>query len=251
MKIVACYNIKGGVGKTATAVNLAWLAARDGLLTLICDLDPQGAASFYFRTTAKIKGGGRSLLAGEREIHELVRGTEYQLLDILPADFSFRHLDIRLEESKKPTRRLRKLLKPLATTYDVIFLDCPPSISLVSEAIFEAADLLLVPVIPTTLSLRTLEQLQSFLAEHGPDDLQLLPFFSMVDRRKALHRDLLDQPGIACPGWLRTHIPYASEVEQMGLRQAPVGEFAAYSRPGLAFEALWAELTPHLKKSNR
>jgi len=248
MKIVACYNIKGGVGKTAAAVNLAWLAARDGLVTLIWDLDPQGAASFYFRTSAKIKGGGRALIGGERDLQELVRGTEYPLLDILPADFSYRHMDIRLEETRKPTRRLRKLLKPLAATYDIIFLDCPPSISLVSEAVFEAADILLVPIIPTTLSLRTLAQLQAFRTERGLDSLQLLPFFSMVDRRKSLHREILEQLPAECPELLNTHIPYASEVEQMGVRCAPVGQFAAYSRPGLAFEALWAELRPQLNR---
>jgi cellulose biosynthesis protein BcsQ len=248
MKVIACYNIKGGVGKTAAAVNLAWLAARDGLVTLLWDLDPQGAASFYFRTTAKIKGGGRALVEGERDLQELARGTEYPLLDILPADFSYRHMDIRLEETKKPTRRLRKLLKPLAATYDVVFLDCPPSISLVSEAVFEAADILLVPVIPTTLSLRTFAQLQTFRAERGLDDLKLLPFFSLVDRRKSLHREILEQFPGECPEVLNTHIPYASEVEQMGVRCAPVGQFAAYSRAGLAFEALWAELRPHLQK---
>lgn len=248
MKIVACYNIKGGVGKTAAAVNLAWLAARDGLVTLLWDLDPQGASSFYFRTKARVKGGGRALIEGKGDLQERIRGTEYPLLDILPADFSYRHMDIRLEESKKPTRRLRKLLKPLNETYDLIFLDCPPSISLVSEAVFEAADILLVPVIPTTLSLRTLEQLQVFRKDRGLDDLTLLPFFSMVDRRKALHRDILEQFPGTCPEMLNTHIPYASEVEQMGVRCAPVGEFAAYSRPGLAFEALWAELRPHLRK---
>jgi cellulose biosynthesis protein BcsQ len=248
MKVVACYNIKGGVGKTAAAVNLAWLAARDGLVTLLWDLDPQGAASFYFRTKAKIKGGGRALIDGERDLQELTRATEYPLLDILPADFSYRHMDIRLEESKKPTKRLRKLLKPLGETYDIIFLDCPPGISLVSEAVFEAADILLVPVIPTTLSLRTLAQLQEFRAMAGLDALKLLPFFSMVDRRKTLHREILEQFPGECPEILNTHIPYASEVEQMGVRCAPVGEFAAYSRPGLAFEALWAELRPRLQK---
>lgn len=246
MKIVACYNIKGGVGKTAAAVNLAWLTARDGLVTLIWDLDPQGAASFYFRTTAKIKGGGRALIEGERDLQELVRGTEYPLLDILPADFSYRHMDIRLEEAKKPTRRLRKLLKPLSETYDIIFLDCPPSISLVSEAVFEAADILLVPVIPTTLSLRTLAQLQAFRTERGLDNLQLIPFFSMVDRRKSLHREILEQLPAECPELLNTYIPYASEVEQMGVHCAPVGQYAASSRAGLAFEALWAELRPRL-----
>lgn len=247
MKVLACYNIKGGVGKTAAAVNLAWLAARAGLVTLIWDLDPQGATSFYFRTVPKVKGGGRALIAGDRALQELVRGTEYPLLDILPADFSYRHMDIRLEETKKPTRRLRKLLKPLDETYDIVFLDCPPGISLVSEAVFEAADILLVPVIPTPLSLRTLEQLGTFRTERGLDDLELLPFFSMVDRRKALHREILEKLRADCPGLLNTHIPYASEVEQMGVRCAPVGQFAAYSRAGLAFEALWAELQPHVK----
>lgn len=248
MKIVACYNIKGGVGKTATAVNLAWMAARAGLVTLIWDLDPQGAASFYFRTNPKVKGGGRALVGGARELQELVRGTEYPLLDILPADFSYRHMDIRLEEAKKPTKRLHKLLKPLAETYDVVFLDCPPGISLVSEAVFEAADILLVPVIPTTLSLRTLEQLQTFRAQRGLTELKLLPFFSMVDRRRTLHREILEQLPADCPDLLNTHIPYASEVEQMGVHRAPVGQYAAYSRAGLAFEALWAELRPRLRK---
>ena len=246
MKIVACYNIKGGVGKTAAAVNLAWLAARDGMVTLIWDLDPQGAATFYFRTTPKIKGGGRALIGGERGLHELVQSTEYPLLDILPADFSYRHMDIRLEETRKPTRRLRKLLKPLAETYDIVFLDCPPSISLVSEAVFEAADIVLVPVIPTTLSLRTLDQLQDFRTRRGLDGLRLLPFFSMVDRRKSLHRDILEKYPAECPGLFTTHIPYASEVEQMGLHCAPVVQFAAYSRAGLAFEALWHELRRQL-----
>ena len=247
MRVFATYNIKGGVGKTATAVNLAWMAARAGLVTLIWDLDPQGAASFYLRTKAKVKGGGRALVEGSRDLQKLIHGTEVPLLDILPADVSYRHMDIRLEEAKKPTRRLRKLLKPLGDTYELVVLDCPPSISLVSEAVFEAADILLVPVIPTTLSLRTLEQLQTFRTKRDLAELKLLPFFSMVDRRKTLHREILAQLPLDCPELLNTHIPYASEVEQMGVRCAPVGEFAAYSRAGLAFEALWAEVRPHLQ----
>lgn len=246
MKVVACYNIKGGVGKTAAAVNLAWMAARDGLITLIWDLDPQGAASFYFRTTPKVKGGGRALVAGEHELQDMVKGTDYPLLDILPADFSYRHMDIRLDDTKKPTKRLRKLLKPLGETYDVVLLDCPPGISLVSEAVFEAADVLLVPVIPTTLSLRTLEQLQTFRNAKGLDTLRLLPFLSMVDRRKSLHREILERLPGECPELLKPHIPYATEVEQMGVHCAPVGQFAAYSRAGLAFEALWGELRRQL-----
>ena len=63
MLIIACYNIKGGVGKTATAVNLAYLTAGFGARTLVWDLDPQGAASFYFRIKPRVKGGAKNLLA--------------------------------------------------------------------------------------------------------------------------------------------------------------------------------------------
>jgi len=134
MTILATYNIKGGVGKTAAAVNLAYLAAQAGARTLIWDLDPQGAATFYFRVKPKVKGGGKGLVNKSRPAGDLIKGTDYPQLDLLPADFSYRHLDIHLDEMRKPTRALHKILKPLRDEYDYVFLDCPPSISLVSEA---------------------------------------------------------------------------------------------------------------------
>ena len=93
-----------------------------------------------------------------------MKGTDVEGLDLLPADFSYRHLDIELDKRKKPLERLRQVLDKLEDDYDLAILDCAPSISLVSESIFSAADLLLVPIIPSTLSLRTFEQLQGFLA---------------------------------------------------------------------------------------
>ena len=160
MKIVALYSIKGGVGKTSSTVNLAYIAASQGYRTLVWDLDPQGASSYYFRIKPKIKGGSKDLIAGKRELDGLIKGTDFDNLDLLPADFSFRNLDLVLDGKKKPTQQLKKLLKPLADEYDYIFLDCPPNISLLSEAVFATADILLSPIIPTTLSLRTLEQLK-------------------------------------------------------------------------------------------
>ena len=157
MKIVALYSIKGGVGKISSAVNLAFISACEGYRTLVWDLDPQGASSFYFRIKPKVKGGSKDLIAGKRELDELIKGTDFENLDLL-ADFSFRNLDLVLDAKKKPTQQLKKLLKPLAAEYDYIFLDCPPNISLLSEAVFEAADILLSPIIPTTLSLRTLDR---------------------------------------------------------------------------------------------
>lgn len=100
MKVIAAYNIKGGVGKTATAVNLAYQAAREGAATLVWDLDPQGAASYYFRIKPKIKGGGKRLVRGQRDLDDFILGTDFECLDLLPADFSYRNMDIFLEHSE-------------------------------------------------------------------------------------------------------------------------------------------------------
>jgi chromosome partitioning protein len=86
VKILATYNIKGGVGKTATAVNLGFLAARDGYRVLLWDLDPQGAASFLFRIKPRVKGGGQALIHGKRPVDGAIKGTDFDNLDLLPAD---------------------------------------------------------------------------------------------------------------------------------------------------------------------
>jgi len=243
MKIIGVYNIKGGVGKTATAVNLAWLAAQQGYRTLVWDLDPQAAATFYFRIKPKIKGGSRALVKNKRSLDAVVKGTDFDNLDLLPADFSYRHMDLALEERRKPTKQFLRLLAPMSREYDMVFLDCPPSISLVSENIFRATELLLVPTIPTTLSARTLEQLQEFLdANHGVFDLALRPFFSMTDRSKKLQRELMEALPRQYPGFLESSIPYLSKVEQMGVHRSPVGHFAPNSKADRAYRELWAEV---------
>ncbi|WP_031434041.1 ParA family protein [Methylomarinum vadi] len=242
MTIIAAYNIKGGVGKTSTAVNLAYLVAEQGHNTLLWDLDPQGASTYYFRIKPKIKGGSRELIAGERELDGLIKGTDFDNLDLLPADFSFRNLDLVLDARKKPTRRLQKLLKPLSQEYDYIFLDCPPNISLLSEAVFEAADVLLSPIIPTTLSIRTLQQLKKFIKDNKLKNLTLMPFFSMADRRKKMHRDIMEHLAEKYPELLTTVIPYASDIERMGLERMPVHGFVRKSRSTEAYRALWREI---------
>ncbi len=242
MRIIGVYNIKGGVGKTATAVNLAYLAARDGLRTLVWDLDPQGAASFYFRIKPRVKGGSKKMLRGKRELDSLIKGTDYEGLDLLPADFSYRNMDLVLDEAKKPAMRLLKLLRPLSYEYDLVILDCPPSISLVSENIFQAADALLIPTIPTTLSLRTYGQLMEFVIKHNLDRLKLMPFFSMVDRRKRMHLEITQELPKLHPELLATHIPYASDVERMGMHRKPLADYAAKGPAAIAYEELWREV---------
>lgn len=242
MNVLAVYSIKGGVGKTSSAVNLAHTAARNGYRTLVWDLDPQGASSYYFRIKPKIKGGSKELIAGKRELDGLIKGTDFENLDLLPADFSFRNLDLVLDAKKKPTQQLKKLLKPLAGEYDFIFLDCPPNISLLSEAVFEAADVLLSPIIPTTLSLRTLEQLEALIEDNGLNKLSLIPFFSMADRRKKMHRDIMTNLSQSHPEILTAAIPYASDIERMGLERMPLKGYIKKSQSTVAYDALWEEI---------
>jgi chromosome partitioning protein len=240
MRVIGLYNIKGGVGKTSAAVNLAWLAARAGLRTLLWDLDPQAASTFYLRVKPKVKKA-RKVLSGRLDPLDAVKGSDFEGLDLLPADFAYRNMDILFGDATKPRRQLGRVLEPVVAEYDIVLLDCAPSISLVSKNVFRTAEALLVPVIPTTLSVRTLTQLLDFLAGEGLDTGFVWPFFSMVDRRKKLHRQVMEAPPEQRVAFMQAFIPHLSAVERMGIERAPVGDFSPNSAAAAAYRELWAE----------
>jgi chromosome partitioning protein len=242
MTIFSLYNIKGGVGKTAAAVNLSYLSAQEDKRVLLCDLDPQGSASYYFRIKPEIKSGLKPLLKGKKKADKNIKATDYTNLDLLPSDFSFRMMDIFLDNLKKSKSRLKDILKTFKNDYDYIFIDCPPNITLVSENIFHASDILLIPVIPTTLSARTFEKLLSFLEQEKLKKLKVVSFFSMVEKRKNLHRESMDLLIKNYPHFLKTIIPYSAAVEKMGVYRAPLGCFNQKSVPAQQYLALWNEL---------
>ncbi len=239
MKVLACYNIKGGVGKTTAAVNLAYQSTFTGARTLVWDLDPQGAASFYFRIESHIKGGGRKLLSGKTDLSDRIKATDFRGLDLLPADLSYRNMDLILDDQKKSTQRLAKLLKALSSEYEYVILDCAPTLSLVTEAVFSASNALVIPLVPTPLSLRGFKQVLEFRKKTGFRDLQLIPFFSMVDRRKKIHRHIVEVLPERYPAIPPIEIPYCAEVERMGEVRAPVAVFARRSRAAAAYQTLW------------
>jgi chromosome partitioning protein len=241
MKALATYNIKGGVGKTAAAVNLAYLSARDGNRTLLWDLDPQAAASYLLRVRPHVKGGGKALIRGRKSLDQAVKATEFDHLDLAPSDFTYRNLDLLLDAEKRSTRRIARLLAPLADDYDVVILDCPPGISLVSENVVHAADTLLVPLIPTTLSVRTLDQLTGFVAELDRPPA-LFPFFCQVDGRKRLHREVVERLRAGRSDVAATVIPALSLVERMAVHRAPLAVFAPRSVAARRYQELWAEV---------
>lgn len=241
MRVIAVWSIKGGVGKTTTAVALAALAAEDGQRTLLWDLDPQGAVSHWFRVAPRGRRAPRKLVRKGTPLAELALGSDLPNLDIVPADLSHRTIESELARRGRPTRRLALKLAPLADVYDWVFLDCAPSVTLVSEAVLAAADAVLVPVVPSSLSLRTLEQMRQFRSEAGAEEVPLLPFLAMVDRRRRLHRD--NAEALAGTGeFLKPVIPMASAVERAAESFTPVTLATPRSAAADAYAALWCEL---------
>jgi len=242
LQIIALYSIKGGVGKTTAAVNLSFLAAQDGLKTLLIDLDPQGAASFYYKVRSSSKLKTKALLKGKNIREDTIKATDYENLDILPADLSFRKMDTILNNLKNSKRRLKRVLPGLAPEYQLIFLDCPPSLTLVSENIFQAADFLLIPLIPTTLSLLTYEKLIQFFKKQKLAPEKIIAFFSMAENRKKIHREIMSTMWQTNPQLLKNHIPYLSEIEKMGLHREPLACYSPNSKANAAYLNLWNEL---------
>jgi cellulose biosynthesis protein BcsQ/CYTH domain-containing protein len=242
MITIALYSMKGGVGKTAAAVNLAHLASAGTSRTLICDLDPQGASSYYFRIKASRNFNSSKFIKGGRNIDENIKGTDYPNLDLLPSKLSYRNLDIALDEMKNSKFRLKRVFKGIEHEYDYLFLDCPPGISLVSENVFNAADFIFVPLIPTTLSVMTYEKLLDFFRKEELDERKIYAFFSMVETRKSLHRELMDSIESGGKNILKSHIPYRSDIERMGIYRAPVTAYLPDSESAEFYARLWEEM---------
>ena len=232
MATIAVYSLKGGVGKTTLAVNLAWCSAiQSARRTLLWDLDPQAASTFLIGDPARGGDQAQAIFSRDLAPKKLVQHTAIDRLDLIPADASLRGLDLLFHEIDKK-KRLAKLLGELDKAYDRMLLDCPPGLTETSEQVMRAADLIVVPVVPSPLAARAFAEVAAHLDRKG-GKVPLLPVHSMVDRRRKLHAAAI----AANPDW--PVIPMASIVEAMAVRRMPLGGYAGRTAGGQAFSNLW------------
>jgi chromosome partitioning protein len=244
LAVIAVYSVKGGVGKTTIAANLAWCSAVISCRkTLLWDLDAAGGAGFLLGIDPKKKYSADSVFSKDADPDTLIRKTEVPRLDLLPADESLRELDSLLSRLGKK-RRLAKLTEELARRYERIVLDCPPVLNEISAQVIRAADCVIVPLPPSPLSARAFQLVTKEIRAHAKDHPPILPVLSMVDRRRSLHREARE----ANPGW--PVIPMASAIEQCAVRLQPVGMFAPSSPAAKGFAQLWTAIERKLASRN-
>jgi len=241
MFVASLYNLKGGVGKTASCVNFAYMAAKDGYNTLVWDLDHPSAASFYYNATPKEKSASKKLIEHSLAMEEAIMSTGYDNLDIIPADISARKLDLLLDGQHASKKQIKSLLKSVSAQYDFVFIDCPPGFSVLADNIFNASDVVLMPVIPTTLSVRTYEIVKEYFRDKANEPDKLMCFFTMADVRKRMHNEVMQQL-YKDKRFFEYYIPALSDIEKMGLHHAPVEAFAPSSYAATCYRALWGEI---------
>ncbi|MGD9472780.1 MAG: ParA family protein [Novosphingobium sp.] len=242
MAVIAVYSVKGGVGKTTIAANLAWCsAAISRRRTLLWDLDPAGGAAFLFGLDANDPDRAAKLFAGKGGPDKAIRPSGFDRLDLLPADESLRGLESQLLALGK-RRRLGKIAQALSREYERIILDCPPVLNEVSGQVIRAADLVIVPLPASPLSMRALRQIQDDFAANHKQHPPILPVLSMYDARRRLHKETRAE----WPNW--PVIPMASLIERMADTKRPAGALAPSSPQAQSFARLWTAVERKLAK---
>lgn len=254
MKVIAFSNQKGGVGKTTSAVNTAAFLARSGKKVLLVDSDPQGNASSGLGIAKKdTKASVYDLLIGKIEPSEAVIKTEYNNLSIIPSAIDLVGAELELVDEARRDFKLKDALDKIAHDYDVIIIDCPPSLGLVTINCLIAAEGIIIPLLCEFYSLEGLSQLTNTINQinkrYNSKLVLLGVLINMYDGRLNLTHQVMNEIKKYFSNKLfKTPIPRNVKLSEAPSFGMPISEYDRYSKGAIAYEAFTKELLERMKK---
>ncbi|MBO4913783.1 MAG: ParA family protein [Oscillospiraceae bacterium] len=248
-KTVAIVNQKGGVGKTTTCVNLVAALKEKGKRVLLCDFDPQANSTSGLGVDKESSNGVYDVVINGTDVHAAVKHTPYG--DVLPSNKALAGAGIEMIGREKREYLLKEALAPLAEDYDFIFIDCPPSLELLTLNALCAADTLLVPVQSEYYALEGLSDLIStvrIVKRSLNNTLELEGvLLTMYDGRTNLAMQVAEDVKRYFPGKVfSTVIPRNVRLSEAPSHGKPINAYDSTSRGAEAYEALAREF---LKKN--
>jgi chromosome partitioning protein len=252
--ILSIVNVKGGVGKTTTAVNLAAVFAESGLSTLVVDLDPQGSASYSLGLPKDYKGRTLAdvLLLGHDPV-EAIMDTGLEGVDLIPGDLRLATSEVALARRPDPEKRLSKALSGLRRKYDCILIDSPPGLSLLTTMALQASNAYLVPTSPHDLAVdalgRFFEGLEMLKGTVRRATQCLGIVVTMVDHRTNTTAEVVSQIRRQYKAQVfKTEVPINIKLAEAPRYGRTILEYESWSPGGVAYRSLGGEVIRRMRQ---